>query len=116
MKPLKRYCKTLELVDNPDLIAEYKRHHVPGAVWPEITQGVKSVGIREMEIYISGTTLFMIVETAADFDHDIAMKHLADLPRQSEWESLMSKYQKSDPASSAKDKWRIMERIFTLNP
>jgi L-rhamnose mutarotase len=116
MKPLKRFCKTLELVDNPELIAEYKRRHTPGAVWPEITEGMKSVGIREMEIYISGTSLFMIMDTVADFDHDGAMKRLADLPRQSEWEALMSRYQKSDPASSAKDKWRIMERIFTLNP
>jgi len=116
MKPLKRYCKILELVDNPKLIAEYKRHHTPGAVWPEITEGTKSVGIREMEIYLSGTTLFMIMETAPEFDHDSAMKRLAELPRQSEWEALMSKYQKSDPASSAKDKWRMMERIYTLNP
>ena len=116
MKTFKRYCKTLELVDKPDLIAQYRRQHAPGAVWPEITEGMKSVGIREMEIYLSGTTLFMIMETDHDFDHDAAMKRLAGLPRQTEWEALISKYQKSDPAAAAKDKWRTMERIYTLNP
>lgn len=61
--PVKRYCQTLELRDNPELIAEYRRRHSREEAWPEIRQGIREVGILEMEIYILGTKLFMIVET-----------------------------------------------------
>lgn len=88
-EPVKRYCQTLELRDNPELIAEYRRRHSREEAWPEIRQGIREVGILEMEIYILGTKLFMIVETPLDFDWDEAMAKLATLPRQQEWEDYM---------------------------
>jgi len=111
----KRYCKTLTLYNDPELIEAYKKVHAPGAVWPEITQGMKDVGILDMEIYIQGTQLFMIMETVADFDHDEAMKILATKPRQSEWEAYVSQYQKTSADASADEKWQIMERIFKMD-
>jgi L-rhamnose mutarotase len=111
----KRYCKALELEDDPSLIEEYKKLHAMGACWPEITAGMKEVGIIDMEIYISGTTLFMIMDTKADFDHERAMAKLATLPRQAEWEALVSKYQKTRGDASAKEKWRLIERIFKMD-
>ncbi|MBN2315014.1 MAG: L-rhamnose mutarotase [Sedimentisphaerales bacterium] len=111
----KRYCKSLELENDPALIAEYKKLHAMGATWPEITAGMKEVGILDMEIYISGTTLLMIMDTQADFDHDQAMTRLAMLPRQAEWETLVSKYQKTSSDASAKEKWRLIERIFKMD-
>ena len=59
--PVKRYCQTLQLKDDPELIAEYRRRHSEGVAWKEIREGIREVGILEMEIYILGTTLFMIV-------------------------------------------------------
>jgi len=59
-KHFKRFCKTLQLEDDPKLIAEYKRLHAMGAAWPEITAGAKAVGIIDLEIYLTGTTLIMI--------------------------------------------------------
>jgi L-rhamnose mutarotase len=115
MKTFKRYCKTLELEDDPTLIEEYLGLHVPGAVWPEITAGMKEVGIMDMEIYISGTTLFMIMDTVPDFDHARAMAKLSSLPRQAEWEALVSRFQKTDANASAKEKWRLMERIYKMD-
>ncbi len=112
----KRYCKTLDLKDDPKLIDEYKRLHAPGAEWPEIIEGMKQVGIIDMEIYIDGTKLFMIMDTYNDFDHDTAMTQLAKLPRQFEWEALVSKYQKTSPDFSAQEKWKMIERIFKMNP
>ena len=56
----KRYCKTLKLEDDPALIEKYKKAHGIGQVWPEISQGMREVGIIDMEIYIHGTNLFMI--------------------------------------------------------
>jgi hypothetical protein len=35
----KRYCKTMELLNDPILIEAYKKAHAKGAVWTEITQG-----------------------------------------------------------------------------
>jgi len=115
MKKFKRYCKTLQLENNPGLIEEYKKLHAMGNAWPEITQGLKDVGIIDMEIYLDGTTLFMIMDTQQNFDHDKAMAKLAMLPRQSEWEATVSKYQKTSLSSSANEKWRLIERIFKLD-
>ena len=115
MAHYKRYCKTLKLEDNPKLIEEYKMVHAPGAVWPEITQGMKEVGIIDMEIYILGTQLFMIMDTVPGFDHDKAMKELASKPRQSEWEAFVSRFQKTSAEASADEKWQVMKRIFKLD-
>ena len=73
----KRFCKTLTLEDDPQLIEDYKKVHAAGAAWPEITQGMIDVGIVDMEIYLAGTRLFMIMDTVPDFDHEAAMTELA---------------------------------------
>lgn len=112
--PVKRFCQTLDLKDNPDLIAEYRRRHGEGEAWTEIIEGIKEVGILEMEIYLVDTRLFMIVETPVDFDWDSAMARLATLPRQQEWEDYMSEFQVASQGASSDDKWRMMERIFYL--
>ncbi len=110
----KRYCKTLSLKNDPKLIEEYIKVHAPGAAWPEITQGMKEVGIIDMEIYIQGNQLFMIMDTIPDFDHDKAMVELATKPRQSEWEAFVSKFQQTSQDASADEKWQIARRIFKL--
>ena len=80
--PVKRFCQTLDLKDNPELIAEYRRRHGEGEAWTEIIEGIKEVGILEMEIYLVDTRLFMIVETPLDNDWESAMALLATLPLQ----------------------------------
>ena len=111
---VKRYCQTLNLKENPELIAEYRKRHSQQYMWREIIDGIKSVGILEMEIYIIGSRLFMIIETHVDFDWDSAMKVLATLPRQAEWEEYMAKFQICDIGSSSSEKWKPMERMFHL--
>ena len=111
---VKRFCQTLDLKDNPELIAEYRRRHSEGEAWQEIIDGIREVGILEMEIYLVGTRLFMIVETPVDFEWDKAMARLATLPRQQEWEDYMSEFQQAAPGSSSGEKWQLMERIFNL--
>ena len=110
----KRYCKALKLEDDPRLIEEYKKVHVPEATWTEITQGMREVGIVDMEIYILGNQLFMIMDTVADFNHDEAMKKLATKPRQSEWEAYVSQFQKTSADATADEKWQLMERIYKM--
>ena len=68
----------------------------------------------EMEKYILGTRLVMIVETPMDFNWDEAMSRLNTLPRQTEWEEYMSIFQNAEPGMSSAEKWRPMERMFHL--
>ena len=112
--PVKRYCQTLSLKDNPALIAEYRKIHSRAEAWPEIRAGMRSVGILEMEIYISGSQVFMIVETPMDFDWDKAMEQLSRLPRQQEWEDYVARFQECVPGSTSSQKWKLMERMFYL--
>ncbi len=110
----KRYCQTLELKDNPALIREYVQRHDEAHHWPEIVAGIRAVGILEMEIYLLGTTLFMIVETSLDFQWEEAFARLADMPRQAEWEEYMALFQDAEPGQSSDEKWKLMDRIFHL--
>ena len=112
--PVKRYCQTLDLKDDPELIQEYIKRHSEAHQWPEIREGIRSVGILEMEIYIIGTHLFMVVETPLDFEWDIAFEELAKLPRQAEWEEYMSIFQQADANATSAEKWKLMDRIFHL--
>ena len=112
--PTKRYCQTLSLKNNPILIEEYRKIHSEEKAWPEIRAGIRAVGILEMEIYILGTRLFMIVETPLDFDWDTAMERLNTLPRQQEWEEYMAIFQQAAPGMSSAEKWKPMERMFHL--
>lgn len=110
-----RYCKILQLQDNPELIKKYKEVHAPGNVWPVVTKGIREVGILDMEIYINGTTVFMIMDTVPDFDHDKAMKELAAKPMQKEWEEYVSQFQQAGEKSATPEKWELAERIFELD-
>ena len=112
--PTKRYCQTLSLKNNPILIEEDRKIHSEEKAWPEIRAGIRAVGILEMEIYILGSQLFMIIETPLDFDWKIAMDKLSNLPRQAEWEKYVSKFQDCPYLSSSAEKWKLMERMFYL--
>lgn len=109
---MKRYCLTLDLKDDPKLIAEYKRYHEK--IWPEITRSIKDAGIEDMEIYLLGTRMFMIMEVNEKFSFD-AKKRADELnPKVQEWETLMWRFQQSLPQAKAGEKWLLMERIFSL--
>lgn len=111
---LQRHIRTMDLRNDPELIAEYRRRHAEGNVWPEILDGIRQVGITRMDIFLLDTRLVMILEAPADLDLDAAMMRLATLPRQQEWEDFMSVFQNSEPGATSADKWRDMEQIFRL--
>jgi L-rhamnose mutarotase len=114
VRKIKRYCKTLELKHDPELMQAYKEAHAPGAAWPEIGKGMREVGILDMQIYRDGYRLFMIMDTVPDFDHDRAMAELAGKPRQAEWEERMSRFQAASAEATAGEKWKLMERIYSM--
>jgi len=61
----RRFCFALDLKDDPALTAEYRKCHEQ--IWPEITQALKDTGIEDMEIYLPGTRMFMIMEVNRAF-------------------------------------------------
>ena len=113
-QPVKRYCQTMDLKNEPALIKEYRNRHSEDNAWKEILDGIRAVGILEMEIYILDNRLFMIVETPLDFDWGSAMAKLATLPRQQEWEEYMAMFQDCDATATSDEKWKMMERMFHL--
>lgn len=113
-EPTKRFCQTLDLREQPELVAEYRRLHSREGVWPEVLEAIKAAGILEMEIYLLGTRLFMIVEMPARLEWDEAMRRMAAMPRQAEWEALTARCQKADASAASAEKWKLMERIFRL--
>ena len=113
-QPVKRYVQTMDLKDDPELITEYMRRHSQAEAWPEILAGIREVGILDMQIFILGTRLVMIVETPIDFEWDSAMARLATLPRQQEWEDYMAIFQQCAEGATSDEKWQMMERMFFL--
>ncbi len=111
---VKRYVQTMDLKDDEKLIAEYRRRHSQENAWSEVLNGIREVGILDMQLFILGTRLVMIVETPLDFDWDTAMARLATLPRQQEWEDYMAMFQQCREGATSDEKWQMMERMFYL--
>lgn len=111
---IKRFVQTLMLNSDEEARREYIKWHSPEHNWKEIRNGIREVGIIEMEIYILGNTLVMIVDTPEDFDWGKAMARLATLPRQAEWEAFVSQFQGCNANATSDEKWQMMQRIFFL--
>jgi L-rhamnose mutarotase len=109
---MKRYCLTVDLVNDEKLIKEYEQYHVK--IWPEIEESIKSTGITQMQIYRLHTRMFMIMETEDNFSFE--RKAAADLanPKVQEWEELMWKYQQALPQAKNGEKWMLMDKIFEI--
>ncbi|WP_299555977.1 L-rhamnose mutarotase [Seonamhaeicola sp.] len=107
--PYKRFVWTLLL--EPDLIEEYKSVHAMGMAWPEITANMKSVGVKDMEIYIHKDQVVLIMDTEPDFDLDEVGPKWQKLPREEEWQAYVAKFQRTDPESSIQEKWQDMRPL-----
>ncbi|PYX86901.1 MAG: L-fucose mutarotase [Acidobacteria bacterium] len=111
-KKNKRYCLTLDLKNDPKLIAEYKKYHEK--IWPEITRSITGSGIVDLEIYLLGTRMFMIMEVNGKFSFEAKSKADESNPKVQEWEQLMWKFQQPLPQAKPGQKWMLMDRIFKL--
>jgi L-rhamnose mutarotase len=109
---MKKYCLTLELKNDPQLIQQYDEHH--RAVWPEIIQSIKESGITNMEIYRLGTRLFMTMEVNDDFSFEKKTEADRNNQKVQEWEELMWTYQQPLAEAAKGEKWMLMDKIFEL--
>jgi len=106
------FAQAIDLADDPARIDEYLRHH--RAVWPEVTDGLRAIGIRGMRIWRGGTRLFMVVETDDDFDPARYQDYAAD-PRTGEWDALMRTFQRPAPFAKPGEWWAQLEEVFDLS-
>ena len=109
---MKKYCFALDLVDDAKLIEDYKIAHQK--VWPEIIKSIKDAGIEDLEIYLVGNRLFMIMTVNESFSFEKKNDMDANNPTVQEWETLMWKYQQALPMAKEGEKWMLMEKIFQL--
>lgn len=108
-----RYYLTLDLKDDPVLIAEYERLHE--RLRPEIEQSIREAGILNMEIYRVGNRLFMLMETDDTFSFTAKAAADAANPAVQEWETFVWQYQQALPFAKPGEKWVLMNQIFALN-
>lgn len=109
---MKRYCLTLDLKNDAELIRQYEEHHKK--VWPEIISSIKESGIENMEIYRYETRLFMIMEVNDEFSFEKKQQADAYNAKVQEWEELMWKYQQPLEGTAKGEKWKWMNKIFEL--
>lgn len=103
-----RYCCTLDLKDDPALIAEYEAYHKK--VWPEVLRSIGDSGIVSMQIWRYHTRLFMIMEVRENFSFERKAAMDAANAKVQEWEQLMLRFQQPLPGTSSK--WQLMDKIF----
>ena|SRR5690554_4890413 len=108
------YCLALDLKDDPQAIAAYKKFHSKRYFRPEITASIQESGVKNMEIYLTGNRLFMIMEVDENFDFDNKARMDAENPHVQEWESFMATFQQKLPWAAENEKWVLMERIYSL--
>ena len=109
---MKRYCLTLDLKDDVNLIAEYEAYHQN--ISTEILKTIQDSGIISMQIYRLHTRMMMIMETEDNFSFEEKNKLDIANPKVQEWEQLMWKYQQALPMAKEGEKWMLMNRIFEM--
>ncbi|WP_405296720.1 L-rhamnose mutarotase [Algibacter sp. Ld11] len=109
---MEKHCFALDLVDDAKLIEDYKVAHQK--VWPEIIESIKDSGIEDLEIYLVGNRLFMIMVVNDSFSFEQKNAMDANNPKVQEWETLMWNYQQALPMAKEGEKWMLMEKIFQL--
>ncbi|CAI7780568.1 unnamed protein product [Closterium sp. NIES-53] len=112
---MKAFAQTLELKDDPALIAEYLEYHK--RAWPEVLSAIQAMGITTMRIFVHGNRLFMYAEAPDDFDAARDYQKYTASARAREWDELMRKYQQRVPAASSDSDewWSPMHLCFDLS-
>jgi L-rhamnose mutarotase len=110
---MSRYVLTLNLKDDPAVIALYRRHHE--RVWPEVLESLRAAGVEQMDIHLLGRQLVMVVVLAQGLElRRVFGEHMASGPRVAEWERLMKSLQEPSPLAGAGEWWALMENVFCL--
>jgi L-rhamnose mutarotase len=110
---MRYFAFTLNLKDDPSVIAAYKEYHQN--VWPEIDRNQRRAGILKTRIFLHGRRLFMCYETTDDFDPQKAFAASTQDPKGAEWDRLMREFQEPVPDAKAGEWWAPMELVYALD-
>jgi L-rhamnose mutarotase len=111
---MKRFVFALDLMDDPQAIAEYEAWHRAERIWPAVVESLRGSGLTALEIFRTGNRMCLIMEAPDNFS--LAAKAAADAsnPDVQAWERLMWTFQRALPWAAPGEKWVPMERIFSL--
>lgn len=112
---LRRFCFALDLAGNPELIERYKWWHRPGGPPAAVSRSLRAADIRELEIWLCGSRLFMVLEAGPNYDPAAKAARDAQDPDVLAWERLMWEFQKPLPGAHPGEKWVAAERIYALS-
>ncbi len=110
MPVARRLVFALDLKDEPELQAEYRRHHqsVPAA----ILASIHGSGVLSMQIYNLTDRLVMIMEVDDGFSLEQKAAQDQANPEVQAWEAVMSRFQQALPGTPPAAKWQPMTKIF----
>ena len=110
---MRSFAMTLGLTNDPDLIARYREYH--RNVWPEVTSGLRSIGIAKMKIFLLGTTMFMYLEAPDDFDLATDFANYQNSEKAAQWDAMMRDFQERVPDAAEGEWWAGMEEVFDID-
>ena len=109
-----RHVLAVDLKDDPAVLEAYKAHHQ--RVWPEVLRSLRGAGLADLQIYMLGRRLVMVVDLQDGLDVRRAFAtHVASHPRVAEWEALMKSMQQPPPGSAPGEWWAAMQPVFHLH-
>jgi L-rhamnose mutarotase len=107
-----RSVLAVDLKDDPAIIERYTTHH--RQVWPEVLASLRRAGIVNMDVYILGRRLVMVVETEGQDYQRCFAAHASSHSRVVEWEALMRSLQQPPPGAAPGEWWTEMRPVFSL--
>jgi L-rhamnose mutarotase len=111
---MKQFAKTILLKDDPELMARYRYYH--DHIWPEVVSSFKQIGVLNIQIWMIGRRLFMLMTTVDTFNpHKDLDTYLSLHPKNKEWEELMATFQQKAPEAKPDEHWADMELIFQMS-
>ncbi|NWK98368.1 L-rhamnose mutarotase [Sphingobium lactosutens] len=115
MAEIVRRCFVVDLVDDPESIARYREWHKPGGPPRAVTDAIRADGVNDLQIWVVGDRMVMIMEQDDTLAADCAAKAARDAanPDVQAWDALMRTFQR--PLPFAPDiTWVEMQRIYSL--
>lgn len=109
-----RHVLLLDLVNDAESIAAYRKWHEPGGPPAAINASLRDAGIVSMEIWQLHDRMALIMETAPHFDAVAKAASDAASDDVRAWEALMGKLQRPLPFAPEGVKWMAAERIYSL--
>lgn len=114
MDETRRMCFTVDLHDDPSMIARYRAWHGPGAVPEPVVAAMRADDIRALEIWLHGTRMVLIMDVGPGFDPAAKAGRDAANDDVQAWDRLMRTFQRPLPGTPDGQTWVAMERIHSL--